>query len=144
MELDKKDIYIELRTVIDDGGEKELSIVKQQGKYYKKNKLEVITYTDQTDIGEIKNLITIQANKVNLNRSGNVRMNQQFILGKKTECLYKHPYGTFHIEINTSTIMHKALQEKDEGKVIIEYDAKINGQQAREHHLTLTYGGERT
>lgn len=142
MGLEKQDIQLELRTVINDQGEKELSIIKQTGKYYKKDKLEVITYTDQTEFGEVNNFITIQAEKVNIKRSGKITMNQRFVKGEITECLYRHPYGTFHFEINTASIQHEILQENNNGKVIINYDAKINGQQTRHHLLTLIYGGE--
>lgn len=139
MGIVKKNIKVELRTVIDDQGEKELSIIKQKGKYGKKNNIEFITFNDVTDFGEVHNLITIQPNKVSIKRSGKITMNQQFIKGKITECLYRHPYGTFHFEINTATITHEQLSGDNQGKVVIEYDAKINGQQTREHHLTLTF-----
>ena len=36
MELKKKQVTIELRTVIDDQGEKELSLIKQKGNYQKR------------------------------------------------------------------------------------------------------------
>lgn len=142
MGLDKKNVKVELRTVIDDNGEKELSVIKQSGKYFKKNNLEVITYLDKTDFGEVNNLITIQDDKINIKRSGKIKMNQQFIAGKITECLYRHPYGTFHFEIYTISITCETLEDGLDGKVIIEYEAKINGQQTRHHHLTLIYGGE--
>jgi|SRR5690625_4082892 len=142
MGLIKKKIHVELRTVIDDDGEKELSIIKQNGEYVTKGKLEVVTFTDKSDVGEVNNFITIQAKKVNIKRTGNISMNQQFIEGKKTECLYRHPYGSFHLEINTLSITHEKLRNNKDGRVIIEYDMKINGEQSRYHHLTLTYGGE--
>ena len=97
----QKNILIELRTVIDDEGDKELSIIKQKGKYYRKNDLEVITFIDEmTDVGRIDHFITIRAKKVNIKRTGNITMNQQFIPGRKTDSLYRHPYGSIY-EIDT-------------------------------------------
>ena len=140
MKLVKKDIAIELRTVIDDQGEKELSIIKQVGIYVKKENIEVISFIEKTnEFGDVENLITIRPNKINIKRSGKVSMNQQFIKGKETECLYRHPYGTFLLEIMTKSITHQSLADDQEGKVIIQYDVKVNEEESRNHHLTLTY-----
>lgn len=142
MELIKKHIAIEIRTVIDDEGEKELTISKQKGNYIKKGSTEVITFTEKTkDFGEVKSILTIQPNKVNLKRSGSVTMNQQFIEGQISECLYRHPYGAFHMEIQTHSI--KKEQKNGDKKIIIMYELKLNGEQTRHHHLTLTYTEEK-
>ncbi|MEI3612064.1 DUF1934 domain-containing protein [Pseudogracilibacillus sp. SO30301A] len=140
MKLVKKDIAVELRTVIDDRGEKELSIIKQIGNYVKKENIEVISFIEKTnEFGDVENLITIRPNKINIKRSGKVSMNQQFIKGKETECLYRHPYGSFLLEIMTKSITHQSLADDREGKVIIQYDVKVNKEESRYHHLTLTY-----
>lgn len=140
----QKNILIELRTVIDDEGDKELSIIKQKGKYYRKNDLEVITFIDEmTDVGRIDHFITIRAKKVNIKRTGNITMNQQFIPGRKTDSLYRHPYGSFHMEVFTKSIQYEPLSENKEGIVQIEYDATLNGEQVRKHHLTLIYTEEK-
>lgn len=144
MKLNKKRVLIELRTVIDDQGEKELSIIKQKGYFRKKGNIELITFVDEmTDVGRIEHFITIRADKINIKRSGSIAMNQQFILGRKTESLYRHPYGSFHMEIFTKSMKHKPFSEDGEGSVLIEYDAKLNGEQIRKHHLTLIYTEEK-
>lgn len=140
MTLIKKAVSIELRTVIDDQGEKELSIIKQKGDYTKKNHIEVITFEDDVeDIGKIKNLITIQPGKVNIKRSGAISMNQQFLKNKITECLYRHPYGKFHLEVNTLEMKSQPLVTGGVGQVVIEYEGILNGDHTRHHLLTLTY-----
>src|SRR5690625_7870718 len=83
MTLIKKNVTIEIRTVIDDEGEKELTISKQRGNYIKKGKTEVISFIEKVkDFGSVKSLITIQPDKINLKRSGIITMNQQFVEGK--------------------------------------------------------------
>jgi len=144
MNLKKKDVAVELRTVIDDDGEKELSIVKQIGTYVKRGQIEVIVFNENsTDFGKVNNLITIQPDKINIKRSGSIKMNQQFLEGKKTECLYRYPYGSFFMEITTMSISHQPLQNDRKGEVTIQYEAKLNDEQKRYHHLTLTYMEER-
>ena len=141
MKIKKKYVAIEIRTVIDDQGEKELTISKQKGSYIKKGEMEVISFIEKTkDFGEVKSLITIQPDKVNLKRSGNITMNQQFVEGQISECLYRHPYGAFRMEIQTESITHE--QKDRDNKVIIVYDLALDGAQTRHHHLTLTYTEE--
>jgi len=138
--MKKRRVTIELRSVIDDAGEKELHIVKQKGYYFKRGHIEVLTYDEKVENDEeISNLITITPNKVNINRSGAFTMNQQFLLGKKTECLYQHPYGNIHMEIKTSSITYNSISNHRDGQLVIIYEATLNGQQMRNHHITLTY-----
>ncbi|HLS65557.1 MAG TPA: DUF1934 domain-containing protein [Pseudogracilibacillus sp.] len=145
MSLHKKRVNVELRTVIDDEGRKELSIIKQQGTYMANERVEVITFKEETeDFGPIKNIITIYPNKVTIKRTGLIRMVQQFVVGEKYECLYRHPYGSFLMEIDTKSIEHKQLRRTDGiGTVCIEYDARMDRNTTRYHHLTLTYTEEK-
>lgn len=140
----KKNVAVQLHTVIEDQGDKEMSIVKQEGEYFRKGNLEVVTFTDRIeDIGTIKNQISIHTDKVTVKRSGAISMNQQFMEGKKSECLYRHPYGMFAMEIET---YHVSAEYKDEGKtkeVVIEYDVFMNEDPPRSHYLTLTITEER-
>lgn len=138
--MERKKIALELRTVIDRQGEKEMSIVKQIGEYTKKNDIEIIKYTEQTEgFGEVNHFISIQPHKINIKRSGNIKMSQQFIVQKKSAGLYRHPYGSFHLETETKSLQYRPLQKEQAGKVIINYIAKINGTEEQKHHLTLTY-----
>lgn len=140
MSIKEKSVIIELRSVIDDQGEKELHIVRQKGRYFKKDKIEILTYIEEVeDDGEINNFITMTQDKVNINRSGVFTMNQQFFLNRKTECLYQHPHGNIHMSIKTNSITHESIIEHEKGQLIIEYEAILNGQIKRDHHLTLTY-----
>src|SRR5690625_4248644 len=131
---------IELRSVIDDSGEKELHIVKQLGHYFQKGRIEVLTYVEEVEgSGDINNFITITPDKVNINRSGAFTVNRQFLLHKKTECLYQHPHGNIHMTIKTRSITHRSILESEKGQLVITYEAILNGQVKRDHHLTLTY-----
>lgn len=138
--MEEKMIEVELRTVIDRDGEKEMSIVKQTGEYMRKRSIEIITYTEKReDIGDVRNYITIQDDKVTIKRSGAISMNQQFEVGKRSESLYRHPYGSLHFDIRTESLEMNRLAGDAPGEVIIVYKAVINGIEEQGHHLTLTY-----
>ncbi len=140
MSVKRKNINVELRTVIEDDGEKELIIVKQKGKYFKRNNLEVLTYTERTDGEEdIDNMISIHPDKINIKRTGAVSMNQIFLKGRVTESLYKHPHGNIHMEIDTVSMSYESMEMTGRGQVVIAYQAMLNGTEKRDHYLTLTF-----
>src|SRR5699024_11463868 len=91
MNVKRKNVNVKLQNDIEDDGNKELVIVKQKGKYYKRNNLEVLTYTEEMYEGEdVENMISIHPDKINIKRSGAISMNQIFIKGRVTESLYQH------------------------------------------------------
>lgn len=138
--MEEKIVEVELRTVIDRNGEKEMSIVKQTGEYMRKRTIEIITFTEKReDIGDIRNYITIQDTKVTIKRSGAISMNQHFEVDKRSESLYRHPYGSLHFDIMTHSLEINRLEGSTPGEIIIIYDAMINGIEEQQHHLTLTY-----
>lgn len=144
MSVNKKNVNIELRTVIEDDGEKELMIVKQKGKYFKRSDLEVLTYTEKTDGEEdIDNMISIYPNKINIKRTGAISMNQLFLKGRLTESLYRHPYGNIHMEIDTISMSYESIEETGRGQAVIAYRAMLNGAKERNHYLTLTFMEEK-
>lgn len=144
MEVIQKKIRISLQTTIENDGDKEVMKATFNGSYLHKGNVEIITYIEHTEgLGEIHNRITIHPNKVNVKRSGMVRMNQQFILEKQTESLYRHPYGNIVMEITTKQITHSTLRDHRAGKVKIVYDVTMNGEMKNHHHLVYTYMEEK-
>src|SRR5690625_7275339 len=104
MNVKRKNVNVELRTVIEDDGDKELVIVKQKGKYYKRNNLEVLTYTEEMDEGEdVENMISIHPDKIKIKRSGAISMIHIFIKGRVNDSLYLHLHCNIHMYIITDT-----------------------------------------
>lgn len=141
MGLIKKDVQIELRTVIEDEGHKEMSIVKQTGKYTATEDREVLVFKEQTEVGDIRNFITLQDGKFTLKRSGAVSMNQRLILNQETVCIYRHPYGNILMDAKTLSMDYERLKRDKPGVMQIMYELTLNDDQTRMHHLTLTYEG---
>jgi uncharacterized beta-barrel protein YwiB (DUF1934 family) len=129
---------IHLHTVIEDNGLKETNTGKHIGKYYQKNNRHVIIFEEKTEEHyTIKSFVTIQPEKVNIKRSGAVSMNQQFHIQKRTENVYTHPHGNLHMETFTKSIDFQAPEGQSEGYLKMEYTVKLNGQNERNHTLTL-------
>lgn len=139
----KHSVQLKLNTVIEDQGEKERTIETYTGSLFSKGKRDVLIYEEDLGDGHIvKNLITIQQDKVSIKRSGAVSMNQQFLLNQKTETHYKHPHGAFHMETRTSSLIYDVLEETKQGSLKIKYTVKLNGMDERQHSLILTYKKE--
>jgi uncharacterized beta-barrel protein YwiB (DUF1934 family) len=135
----EKQVTIHLQTVIEDNGQKETNSSNQIGKFYRKDKMDVITFEEKTeDNHRIKSFITIHPEKVNIKRSGIISMNQQFHKEKITENVYTHPHGNIHMETYTNSIDYQALSNQQDGQLNIDYTVKLNGQEERKHKLTLT------
>ncbi|MBP1969829.1 uncharacterized beta-barrel protein YwiB (DUF1934 family) [Virgibacillus natechei] len=134
-------VEVELRTTIEDNGQMEYNTIKHPGTLYQKGNLDVIIFEEETEEENVttKNLLTIQSGKVNIKRTGEVKMNQQFLPNQTTENVYKHPYGVIHMETYTNSINYQPLYETDNGYLGISYSVKLNGQEERKHELALTF-----
>jgi len=136
----QKNVKVELRTIIDDRGQMEYNKQKQQGTFYQKNQLHVLTFDEKTeDQSIIKNFITIQKQKVTIKRSGPISMNQQFKRKQVTENVYRHSLGLIRMETFTDQLIYKAYEEQTGGELTIVYRQKMNGQEERKHKLELTF-----
>ncbi|CDQ38267.1 MULTISPECIES: YwiB family protein [Virgibacillus] len=131
-------VVIELSTIIDDNGQMEYNKIQETGFLYKKGNLDVLTFEEIADDQTmIKNLITIQSNRVNIKRSGNISMNQQFQEKQTTENVVKHPYGSIHMETFTQSISYHPLQKAKSGSLTIAYTVRLNGQEERHQKIDL-------
>ncbi|SFB25987.1 Uncharacterized beta-barrel protein YwiB, DUF1934 family [Lentibacillus halodurans] len=133
-----KQVAVELQTAIDDNGQMEYNTVRQTGRFYRKENMDVLTYNETADDGSpIYNMITILTDKVSVKRTGSISMHQQFRKQKTSENVFQHPHGNLHMETFTNTINYQALSEHQDGLLTIDYTVKLNGQDERKHQLTL-------
>ena len=140
MKQNGKQVSIQLHTSIEDQGNTESNHMKQIGQLFKRNNMDVLIYEEELEEGAIvKNLVTIQTNKVNIKRSGTIAMNQQFLVNQKTETHYEHPHGHFHMETYTNSVTYEPLAANNQGRLTIDYTVKLNGMDERNHLLELTY-----
>lgn len=138
-------VRIELQTTIDDNGQMEYNTIKQTGNFYKKDNVDVLTFDEElADTSIVRNFITIQPEKVNIKRTGNISMHQKFHNKEKTENMYKHPHGFLHMETYTSGMDYQPASSGNPGRLRLDYTVKLNGQEERIHQLTLTFSEECT
>lgn len=143
MSVAKKHVSIQLAMQIDDHGKKEYNIIKSHGVLYQRGTFDVLIYEEKLDAGlTVRNLVTIQPDKITIKRTGSVEMTQTFLKGRLTETRYQHPYGHLHMETYTKAFTYDAEEEAGHGELKITYDVRLNGDDARQHELKLTYQQE--
>ncbi|GGJ83078.1 hypothetical protein GCM10007063_01980 [Lentibacillus kapialis] len=139
MEKRPKQVAVELKTAIEDNGQKEYNTVRESGQLYQQTNMDVLTYTETAGDGsQISNMITIHANKASVKRTGPVQMHQTFHEQKLSENVFQHPHGNIHMETFTDSIDYRPLTARQNGVLAIDYTVRLNGQEEREHELTLT------
>lgn len=139
----QKKVSIKLQTIIKDNGQVERNEQQHTGSYHKKAGLDVLIFEEKLDDGSnVKNMITIQDDKVSINRSGAVKMNQKFRRDGLTENTYQHSYGVLTMETFTKSMAYQRLEEIASGKLSIDYTVKLNGQDERQHTLKLNFTEE--
>ncbi|WP_106495997.1 DUF1934 domain-containing protein [Lentibacillus sp. Marseille-P4043] len=138
MDAQQTRVAIELQMTIEDNGQIEQTTTNATGLLYNRNNMNVLTYDEhQENSDPIKNLVTIQPEKVSIKRTGPVQMHQQFRLNQTSENVFQHPHGNIHMETETEKIDYNPLTATNQGHLAITYTVSLNGQDARKHQLTM-------
>ncbi|MDL4839094.1 DUF1934 domain-containing protein [Aquibacillus rhizosphaerae] len=132
-------VKVKLVTEIRDLGAKDITVVEEDGMFIQKGQTSVLRYVEHNDNGEdVNSLITIHPDKVSVKRTGPVDMLQQFRKKQMTENVYRHAYGTIHMETHTDQITYQQPVDGKSGRLFISYTTKLNGEGERRHRLTIT------
>jgi uncharacterized beta-barrel protein YwiB (DUF1934 family) len=133
-------VKVTLKTIISDPNEREQIDVKTSGKFYEKEDTYVLMFNETVEDGNsVKNMVTIGPDRVSINRTGHVKMNQIFRTDHITESTYYHPFGTMRMETDTQKINFSKEESSVKGELDISYMLKLNEQEPQKHRLTLTF-----
>ncbi|WP_017471066.1 DUF1934 domain-containing protein [Amphibacillus jilinensis] len=139
MHKEKSFVKITLQTEIVEDNDQQLTCVEANGEWFQSKSQAVIRFIERIeDQPEVNTMITIKSEKITIKRSGAVEMTQQFIRQKKTEHIYRHPYGVIHMETYTEKIDYQPLTPTHKGELVLHYTTKLNQQAERQHKVRLT------
>nr|WP_239588081.1 DUF1934 domain-containing protein [Gracilibacillus alcaliphilus] len=128
-----------MRMEIIDQGQQDISVVKERGQLMERGNMTVLTFSEQHEEDTvIDSMITIQADKVTVKRTGSISMVQRFIADQPTENVYRHAYGTMHMTTKTNQIYFRRPQKQEAGVLSIDYQTSLNGEEPRQHNLTIS------
>jgi uncharacterized beta-barrel protein YwiB (DUF1934 family) len=131
-------ISLKMTMEINDSGNKDVTIVEEAGQLLTKEMTTILTFSEYNENNEqINSFITIKPDSVSVKRSGAVSMHQKFIQKQITENVYRHEFGTIHMETATDQITYQQPEEQKQGKLFIRYTTSLNGDKPRKHRLTI-------
>ncbi|WP_058308727.1 DUF1934 domain-containing protein [Gracilibacillus massiliensis] len=134
----KSQVNIKMTMEIVDQGKQDITIVEEKGQLLEKADTTVLTFSEENENNEQTNsLITIHPDKVSVKRSGAVSMLQKFDKKQITENVYRHQFGTIHMETETEQMTYQPPQANKNGKLFISYSTSLNGDKPRRHQLTI-------
>ncbi|SER88517.1 Uncharacterized beta-barrel protein YwiB, DUF1934 family [Gracilibacillus ureilyticus] len=135
---EKSPVSIKMTMEINDLGKKDVTIVEEQGQLLEKETTSILTFSESNENEEqIHSFITIKPDSVSVKRSGAVSMLQKFIKKQITENVYRHEFGTIHMETTTDQIIYQPPENQKQGKLFISYSTSLNGDKPRRHSLTI-------
>lgn len=136
--VSKNNVAITMTMEIWDGDEKDITRVETNGQLLHKGNRTVLTFSEKNENNEqTDSLITIYPGRVSIKRSGAVSMLQKFREHQLTENVYRHQFGTIHMETNTEHISYQKQSEDNPGKLFIRYTTSLNGDTPRKHRLII-------
>ncbi|MFC4402836.1 DUF1934 domain-containing protein [Gracilibacillus xinjiangensis] len=135
----KSPILLKMTMEINDSGKKDVTVVEEHGQLLEKDSTTILTFSEYNENQEkIHSFITIKPDSVSVKRSGAVSMHQKFIKKNITENVYRHEFGTIHMETTTDQITYQPPENQKQGKLFISYTTSLNGDKPRRHRLTIT------
>ncbi|MGP4038933.1 DUF1934 domain-containing protein [Gracilibacillus sp. D59] len=136
--MNKSPVSIKMTMEIIDLGNKDVTVVEEKGQLLEKDETTVLKFSETNENNEqTDSLITIQPDKVTVKRSGAVSMLQKFQKKQITENVYRHAFGTMHMETETDQILYRSPVANKNGKLFISYQTSLNGESPRRHRLTI-------
>jgi len=135
------EISIQLKTEVKQGGETKDFFFDLTGQIVKIGDTLYIRYKEIQE-GEEETPVTIKIEpdgKIQLIRSGELRMRLKFAYQEKIETMYRTPYGLFEITTFTHNLRFSLKDQPVSGSMIIDYDLYSQNEKVGEYHLSLEF-----
>lgn len=122
-----KNICISVRGIQNIGDGLESILTKTTGTYYFENGFHVINYRELDEHGTATdNIMVLSETEMQLNKSGPLAGQFQFLSGEKTFAEYLTPFGKLDFEVETES--YKLFAEMETIKVQLIYKLYADGQ----------------
>lgn len=135
-------LMIETKITMEDA-ERSQSIHKAIGTMYKKVGTTYLSYVDETDLGEVMNLVKISTKDVLITRRGAVTFRQRFVKGLETESVYKTAYGALRMITNTKEIAFSWNETRQLGSLLLVYELGLQASQMGLYRVNIQMEGVR-
>lgn len=120
----KENVKIEITGIHKVEGESERISNSFEGVCKPANGKNFILYKEQTEDGEIKTIIKVADDSVNISKKGVQQSNMNFVAGELTKSTLSTVYGTMELDVYTRVL--NIFIKEDYLKIIMEYDLKMD------------------
>jgi len=134
----KKDVLIELKSVIEAHGESESLEITTRGKLLEKDDSLFITYKETDDNGFDGCSVLVRVDgedKASVTRNGPAPSHLIIERGKRNVCAYNTPFTTAMLGISSAKIRKK--QQKDHLQLFISYELDLNSELMSRNELSI-------
>ncbi|MDA9470251.1 DUF1934 domain-containing protein [Enterococcus sp. 5H] len=134
-------VSIQLKTVVDQAGEKKNFYFDLDGQIVKIGDTLYIRYKEEQEAGEaIPVTIKVEPDgKIQLIRAGEMRMRLKFDYQERLDTSYRTPYGLFQISTFTKNLRFSLKDQPVAGSILIDYDLYSQAEKIGEYHLELEF-----
>lgn len=98
-----------------------------------------LQYTEESEAGTTHTTIKHKPNETLLLRSGAFKMRQLFRLHETTNGHYENMYGRFSLLTTTYQISHQWDEQKEEGKLTLNYQFHLQGSEPGQYEMMIQY-----
>ena len=133
-------VKITVKTVIQNGQDKEAYELTTFGQYYKKTNSIFLRYEEimEEDLA-INTVVKISSQEGSILRNGAVKMRLLFQKNKTLTGSYDSPYGVLEMKTSTTRISHKFDENVRKGEIDLLYDLRVGGSLAGTYHLKILF-----
>lgn len=123
----KKEVTVELLGIQDREGEEERVETRTQGTYCFRGNSHYISYEEEmAELPQkVKTLLHIGSGSFSMTKRGAVQVKIELIPGRRTQCMYRTPFGTIPMEIETKCV--EIIEEEDRLLASAQYDLESAG-----------------
>lgn len=134
-------VSIQLKTEVSQGGEKKEFFFDLDGQIVKIGDTLYIRYKEKQEDGEeVPVTVKVEPDgKIQIIRSGDLRMRLKFGYRERLETSYRTPYGLFQITTYTHNLRFSLKDQPVSGSIIIDYDLYSQSEKVGEYHLELEF-----
>ncbi len=135
----KENATIKLESLQSAGEKTEKSEFSYFANFYIKDGKKYIIYTEKKDngMGDSSVMLKIEENFITMRRQGEFAYVMEYKKGEKTKFLYRVPYGTIEMEIETTDICDELSQNG--GKLAFSYILTASGEETKtEINISVT------
>ncbi len=108
--------------------EREETVTAAEGTWSVQNGKDFLLYTEETEDGPVRTLLKLSPGRLEVTKSGALRLRLELETGKTSETWYETPAGRLGLEIRTSAL--EAVRDKDcLWRICAEYELLWGGEQ---------------